>query len=285
MSAQTYFLAHSRLAPVQATAWGHPDTTGLSTLDYFVSCDAIEPPGAEDEYTERLIRLGRLPAIYDVPEPPPALRREQLRLPETGALYGCPQSLFKFHPDFDAVLAQIAAGDPDGHIVLIAADAPAWTEVLRERWARTHPVLLDRVNVPAPPRPRGLHGPPRADRRAARPHALRQRQHALRGAGAGDADRHLAGRFARGRIVAGAYAQMGVDDPPVAPTPGDYAAIAVALGRDPARRERLRAELIEKGRAQLYADSGAAREFEAFLEAAVAAAADTRLPSGWSPDR
>ncbi|MET0275113.1 MAG: tetratricopeptide repeat protein, partial [Phenylobacterium sp.] len=39
MSAQTWFLAAGRLAPVQATSWGHPETTGLPSIDYFVSCD------------------------------------------------------------------------------------------------------------------------------------------------------------------------------------------------------------------------------------------------------
>ena len=32
----TYFLAFSRLAPVQAVTHGHPSTTGLPELDYFV---------------------------------------------------------------------------------------------------------------------------------------------------------------------------------------------------------------------------------------------------------
>ena len=32
----TYFLAYSRLAPVQAVTHGHPSTTGLPELDYFV---------------------------------------------------------------------------------------------------------------------------------------------------------------------------------------------------------------------------------------------------------
>src|SRR5262249_41317201 len=30
-------LAYSRLAPVQCTTWGHPETTGLPTIDYFIS--------------------------------------------------------------------------------------------------------------------------------------------------------------------------------------------------------------------------------------------------------
>ena len=33
MSSTTYFLAFSRLAPVQIVSWGHPETTGVSTID------------------------------------------------------------------------------------------------------------------------------------------------------------------------------------------------------------------------------------------------------------
>ena len=92
------------------------------------------------------------------------------------------------------------------------------------------------------------------------------------------------GAFMRARIVAGAYEQMGLADAPVSATVEGYAPLALALGRDPARRARLRAELKAAAAAGLYADSAAAREFEAFLAAAVAAAAaGERLPSGWRP--
>ena len=37
MDQTTYSLAFSRLAPVQCTTWGHPETTGIATIDYFVS--------------------------------------------------------------------------------------------------------------------------------------------------------------------------------------------------------------------------------------------------------
>ena len=36
---------------------GHIDTTGIPNLDYFVSCDAMEPPDAEAHYSETLVRL------------------------------------------------------------------------------------------------------------------------------------------------------------------------------------------------------------------------------------
>src|SRR5581483_7836844 len=50
-------LASLRLAPVQAAAWGHPETTGLPTIDAYLSAEAFEPADADAHYSERLVRL------------------------------------------------------------------------------------------------------------------------------------------------------------------------------------------------------------------------------------
>lgn len=284
MSAQTYFLAQSRLAPVQATSWGHPNTTGLATMDYFVSADRIEADGAEAFYGERLVRLGRLPCFYDPPPPPPAAPREALQLPGQGTLYGCPQSLFKIHPDFDAVLAEIAEGDPDGHIVMLDPVLAGWKSALRERWAATFPVLAERAVFLPRLRHEGFMA------HLAHIDVLLDPLHFGSGntlyeaLSLGTPIVTTPGAFMRGRIVAAAYEQMAVPDAPVSATAEGYAPLALALGRDAPRRERLRAELKARAAVDLYGDGAAVREFGAFLAAAVAAAAEgERLPSGWRP--
>ena len=145
MSPESYLLAQARLAPVQAVSWGHPDTTGLPSLDYFVSGDAIEPEGAETAYTERLIRLPRLPCVYRPLGEAEILSREALGLPAAGALYGCPQSLFKLHPDFDPVLAEIVDRDPRGWLVFVEGQRPTDREALESRWAARFPALKARA--------------------------------------------------------------------------------------------------------------------------------------------
>jgi hypothetical protein len=60
-----YFAAFSRLAPIQITGLGHQDTSGISTIDYFIS-DELDPPGHEAFYTEKLIRMpGMGTCFYD----------------------------------------------------------------------------------------------------------------------------------------------------------------------------------------------------------------------------
>lgn len=46
-----------RLARVQCAAWGGPETTGLPTIDFYLSSELMEAPEADDHYTETLVRL------------------------------------------------------------------------------------------------------------------------------------------------------------------------------------------------------------------------------------
>jgi predicted O-linked N-acetylglucosamine transferase (SPINDLY family) len=285
MSTASYFLAFARLASVQATSFGHPDTTGIDTIDYFISADAWEPPGAESHYSETLIRLSRLPSFYQPLLPARLPQRAELGLPDGVTLYGCPQSLFKFHPDFDAILDAIAEGDPEGRIVLIETkrEAPL-ANLLRARWARSAPALLERVLF--------LPFLPHAQFMALNSHldVLLDPVHFGGGNTMYEAMVYgtpivvWPGRFMRGRLAAGAYHQMEIADAPIARRLEDYAALALALGHDPIRRRALRQSLTIAARRKLFEDHSAVREFEAFLEAAVdAASRGDKLPAGWTP--
>ena len=287
MSPSTYFLAYARLAPVQATSWGHPDTSGLDSMDYYVSAATNEPDEAETYYTERLIRLNRLPCFYfRAPASSiPKLSKAELGLPQTGTLYGCPQNLFKLHPDFDAVLAAIAEGDPTGHLILPEGKYTNWAGLLKTRWAKTFPVLSERVIF----LPRMSWGSFMAT--MAQTDVLLDPIYFGSGNTLYDAMVNgtpvvtWPGRFARGRNVAAAYRQMGVTNAPVAPSLGDYAPLALALGRDTERRLALRIASMEAAGRELFEDMSAVREFETFLEAAVIAAGhDEKLAAGWRPN-
>ncbi|MSQ72193.1 MAG: tetratricopeptide repeat protein [Betaproteobacteria bacterium] len=286
MSMSTNLLAYARLAPVQAVSWGHPETTGLDSMDYFVSAGHIEPPGAEAHYTETLVRLTRLPCFY-VPPPIAAqpATRAALGLPESGTLYGCPQTLFKIHPDFDPILEAIALGDPEGWIVFIKGPYPAWAELLRLRWSRSCPALLEKaVFLPGMSRDRFLQLMQNMDV-LLDPIHFGSGNTLYEAMALGIPVVTWPGRFMRGRIVAGAYAQMGVAGAPVASRLEDYAPLALSLGRDPERRRQLRQALQDAARRELFADMRTVREFELFVEAAVIAAGrGEKLPAGWRPD-
>jgi predicted O-linked N-acetylglucosamine transferase (SPINDLY family) len=67
MEKTIFQIAALRLAPIQCMAWGHPVTSGLPTIDYYLSSELIEPENAQDHYTEKLIRLANIGVAYPNP--------------------------------------------------------------------------------------------------------------------------------------------------------------------------------------------------------------------------
>jgi len=152
MSCVTLALAHARLAPRQAVTWGHPLTTGIPSVDDFISGDVYETADAHNHYTERLVTLKGLNTYYERPRLDRVYPRSEFQLPEGANLYGCPQTLFKFHPDFDEVLHGILDADPAGRLVLVEGRNKSWKERLLARWGRRLP--QDRVHwIGTLPRP------------------------------------------------------------------------------------------------------------------------------------
>ncbi|HUP96498.1 MAG TPA: tetratricopeptide repeat protein [Usitatibacter sp.] len=137
MTPQSYVLAGLRLAPVQMAGWGHPVTTGSDEVDYYITCAAMEPAEAFAHYAERLVALPGLGVDYAMPREPSAAPRSALGLPEGKRLYVCPQSLFKVHPEMDALFARILGEDPDALLLLFQSPSRRVTERLAARLQRS----------------------------------------------------------------------------------------------------------------------------------------------------
>jgi predicted O-linked N-acetylglucosamine transferase (SPINDLY family) len=264
----TYLLAFARLAPVQCVTWGHPVTTGIPTIDYFLSSAHLDLPEADAHYSERLVRLTDLNTYYYELRPAtPAQPRAAFGLPEDGHLYVCTQSLFKFHPEFDEILGRILRTDPEGRLVLIDCPHPNWTRLLIERLRQAYPDVAGRIVVlPRLSMDGFLHLQALAD-------VLLDTIHfgggntSLEAFTVGTPIVTLPGRFLRSRITYACYAQMGILDC-VAVDPDDYVRIAVRLGTDPTERQRVRARILDR-KHLLYENRAAVRELEEFLLAAV----------------
>jgi predicted O-linked N-acetylglucosamine transferase (SPINDLY family) len=137
----TYFLAFSRLARAQCVLAGHPVTTGIANMDYFLSADSMEPPEADQHYSEQLVRLPRPVSYFVRPALPATLKtRTELGLPEDRHIYMCPMKLQKLHPDFDEAITRILQLDARGVVVLFEDHQLAnWKPALLQRFARTIP--------------------------------------------------------------------------------------------------------------------------------------------------
>ncbi|MBT5947433.1 MAG: tetratricopeptide repeat protein, partial [Nitrospinaceae bacterium] len=141
-----YFLPFFRLAPVQCTSWGYPVTSGISQIDYFISSHLVESEDAEEHYRERLECLNALPAYYYRPKAParPGSRTD-FAISESENVYLCSQSLFKIHPDYDKVLANILRSDPVGQVVMIEGKHPNWHRCMQARFRENIPDVAGRV--------------------------------------------------------------------------------------------------------------------------------------------
>jgi protein O-GlcNAc transferase len=113
-------LAAQRLAAVQCSSWGHPETSGLPTVDYYLSSALMEPSDGSAHYTEKLIRLPNLSVYCELlATKVGATGRSELGLRPSATIFWCGQSLFKYLPQFDCVFPRIAQKVRDCQFVFI----------------------------------------------------------------------------------------------------------------------------------------------------------------------
>lgn len=265
----TYSLAFHRFAPVQCVTWGHPVTTGIPNMDYFISSELVEPVDADQHYTERLIRLKGLPTFYlrpparsEIPD------RTKYGVPADCHLYLCPQSLFKIHPDFDPLLAEILRRDPQGLVAFIEGLEPEWTELLENRLRSEYPDVISRVRFIPKQNHQEFLGLLAACDVMLDPLHFGGGNTTYEGLALGTPIVTLPSDYMRGRVTAACYRKMGLTDC-IAGNAHEYVEFALRLGTDPAFRRTMQSRILATNHA-LYEDSAMLRELEAFFEQAVA---------------
>jgi protein O-GlcNAc transferase len=268
MDAMTLRLAALRLAPLQLATWGHPITTGLPTIDAFISADAMEPADAQVHYVEKLVRLPGLGVCYE----PLNVRDEPIDLAGLGLPVGkplllCPGMPFKYAPKDDGVWARIAQRAPDAHLVFFDAGPPLSNAALRERLERAFAV-------------QGLDFAAHASfvRVLSRPQffALMRRStlflDTIGFSGFNTVMQAIEcalpvvtveGDALRGRFGSGVLREMALGDC-VAEDAAAYADIAVRLVHDTAHREDVKARMLA-GQACVFGTQAPVRALESFL--------------------
>jgi protein O-GlcNAc transferase len=273
MDTISFQLAAQRLAPVQCTSWGHPDTSGLPTLDCFFSSDRMEPPDAAGHYTEDLVRLPNLSIYYEpVDAAAVAMTRAELHLRSDATVFWCGQSLFKYLPQFDCVFARIAKQAGNCQFVFVRhSGGPPVNELLQKRLERAfaevgleasdHCVFLARLS------------------QSQFVSAIGQCDVFLDSIGWSGCNSALEslphnlpivtarGALMRGRHSAAILEMMGIPDT-IAETIDDYIAIAARLASDRQARRALSRRMADN-KHKLYRDRTCVAALEDFLDRAV----------------
>jgi CRISPR-associated protein Csy1 len=243
-------------------------TTGHPTIDAFFSCAAMEPPDAAGHYSERLVLLPGIGTTYACPAVPAAAAHPPFGLPEGVPLLLCPQSLFKIHPDNDALFARVLAAAPAARLVVFEGRHPVLTAKYRARLA----TAFTRENVRIAERlivlPQCSHDDYMRVNAAcaAMLDTLRWSggNTSLDALAAGLPIVTLPGRFMRGRQSAGMLALAGIDGL-VAHDDDDYVRIAARLCTDAPWRVTHSAR-IRDAAARLFDDPVPVRAFGDALE-------------------
>jgi predicted O-linked N-acetylglucosamine transferase (SPINDLY family) len=271
MHPETFTLAGLRLAPVQVSGWGHPNTPGLPAIDWFFSCEAMEPADCASHYSERLGLLPGLGTRYAIPKADDHRTRADFGLPEQRTLYLVPQSLFKIHPDNDDLIARVISQDPKGTAVLFASNHDAVTQALGARLGaafRRHKIDIHERAIflmPNLPHPSYLRLNALCD-------VMLDTLHWSGGNTSLDALASglpvvtLPGEFMRGRQSQAMLRTLGAPEL-VAKDADDYVSTALRLGQDPAQRRDI-AERIAANRLALFERDEPIRALEGLLERA-----------------
>jgi predicted O-linked N-acetylglucosamine transferase (SPINDLY family) len=275
MDPWSYYLAAERQAPVQCVTWGHPVTSGLAKVDYFLSSQIIEPADAARHYREQLIQLPSWPVLYEEPQAPRGIvTRRDFGFAPGEHIYLCPQSLFKLHPDFDAYLAAILRLDPQGVVVLLDSRA-AWRTRLEARFAYAAPDISTRIRFIPPVNSQDFGA------LLAAADVVLDTVHFSGGYTSFEtiwAETPFVterGAYMRGRVTAGLCDLLGLDEA-LAHGADDYARRAVALATEGDVRDGMRTKLARRKRQLLAQDDTVLPAFHEFFTHALDVAESNR---------
>ncbi|MDW9245288.1 tetratricopeptide repeat protein [Burkholderia cepacia] len=123
-----------RAAPVQASWIGYPATTGLSKMDYYLTDRFVAPHGAfDDQFVEQIVRLPAIAPFMPAPNCPPVNVLPALHNGYT--TYASFNRLNKLSPHVIEVWARVLHADPTARMAIGAIDNDGDQQTLTEWFA------------------------------------------------------------------------------------------------------------------------------------------------------
>jgi protein O-GlcNAc transferase len=250
MDSMTLKLASLRLAPIQAASWGHPETTGLPTIDYYLSADRLEPEEAQANYSERLVKLPSLGCylqrgVLDAAAPDLAGWGIEPDMP----LLVSPGTPFKYAPENDWVFPEIARRLKRCRILFFTHRTRSLSDQLQARLRAAferHGLEFQRYATFVPWQEKGpFYGLLRRAEVYLDTIGFSGFNTALMAIQSSLPVVALEGRFLRGRLATGILRHMAVDEL-VATSREQYVELAVRVAQDRAFRESVRHRLAAR---------------------------------------
>jgi predicted O-linked N-acetylglucosamine transferase (SPINDLY family) len=262
---------------VQAVSWGHPETSGLPTIDYFLSGEQLEAANAQDYYTEQLVALPHLGCYCEPMQVAPTTQSftVQWRVAPGTPVFICPGVPYKYAPEHDRMLTEIGRRLGDCRFIFFTHRLRKISDKLRQRLHRSFlnagldparfVVFLPWQTVP------DFHACLRSATVYLDTIGFSGFNTAMQAAQCNIPIVTREGRFMRGRLASGILCRMNIPEL-IALSEDHYIDLAVRLAGDAAFRDRMRSRIAESA-AVLYRDEMPIRALETFLEKAVSCAA------------
>jgi protein O-GlcNAc transferase len=265
----TLKLASLRLAPVQINAWGHPETSGLPTLDYYVSAESFEPVGAQDYYSEQLVLLPHLGnRIQPLALPSSDTDFAAMNIDFERPILVCPGTPFKYQPEHDHIFADIARSVPDAQLVFFRPSVAALSNVLEVRITKEFEAaglnVTDHVRFVRWLNFHEFHDLLRHSDAMLDTIGFSGYNTAVQAMECGLPLVTREGRFLRGRLASGALRRMDLPEL-IVQSKAEYVNLAARLVTDHQYQAHIRHE-IEQRRSVLFDDQSAMSPFQDFLE-------------------
>jgi protein O-GlcNAc transferase len=270
-----------RPAPL-AVAWlGFPGTTGASYVDYLIADPVIVPPGAENHYSEKIVRLpfSYMPRDGSTPRLAAPPRRD-LGLPDGAFVFCGFNNALKFTPEIFAIWMALLRGK-DGSVLWLNSQEPRVRDNLR-REAAARGLAPERIVF--------------AERAAARtdhlarlaaadlfldtvPYGAHSTANDFLWAGVPVVT--CSGQSFASRVAAGQLTALGLPEL-IAPDLAAYQNLAAGLACDPARLGELRRGLAAKAASPLFDSAAFCRALETAFETMAERARGGLAPESFS---
>ena len=239
--ARPRILAH-RPAPLQVNFLGYPGTMGAGFMDYIIVDPVVAPAADQPWFDEQLVQLPHSYQVNDSRRPVGATRptRAQAGLPETGFVFCCFNSSYKLSPGFLAIWLRLLAAVP-GSVLWLLEFAPSASDALRRAAAAAGIEPARLVFAPSVRFPDHLARQPLADLCL---DTLPYGGHTTASDALWSGVPLVTCRGATfpGRVGASLLTALGLPEL-ITESLDDYAALALALARDPGRLGALRRRL------------------------------------------
>lgn len=263
MSTDLYYLTYLRIAKIQINSWGHPETSGNSTIDYFISSKICEIEDAQKFYSEKLVNFNNFTTFYETPIFDKKLYNTSLF--GNFNIYFCSQSLFKILPDFDLIIKKILDRDKKALIVFIKDQWGVWYKILLDRWKKSIKTNIDRIKFVDRLSVDDFINLSGACDVLLDPIYFGSGNSFIETFSYGTPMVTFPNNFLKSRLVMGLYRQMRINQPPIVNSVDDYVNLSIDLATNKRKNKELRNQIVENSKTFFFHNNEVIKEFEDFF--------------------